>query len=170
MKFAIGFIWLTITVAMTGCDFHLRGAGAEGLPPMYIDGDNHGVGVRSELVRVLRSSGGKVVAARDQAQVVLQLTYEDYQRWPLSISRQLLVQEYELIYVVGFQLTDPTGTPLAPPQSLNFTRDYSFADTTQILGKGNEESLLRQEMVYDASRQILAQVVTILDRKGLLSH
>jgi len=170
MRCRAGFIWLIIALVMTSCGFHLRGVGPEGLPPMYIDGGNSHTGIRPEVEHILRGSGERLVAARDQAQVVLRLTQEDYQRWPLSISRRLSVQEYELIYTVGFQITDPTGKALSSPQSLSFTRDYSFADTTQVLGKSNEEVLLRQEMIYDASRQILAQVLTIMEHQGVSSH
>ncbi|CAK0772737.1 LPS-assembly lipoprotein [Gammaproteobacteria bacterium] len=165
MRYRVGFTWLLIAVMMASCGFHLRGIGPEGLPPIYIDGGNSRTGIRLELEHILRGSGGQLVAVRDQARVILRLTQEDYQRWPLSISRQLSVQEYELIYTVAFQITDIAGKALSSLQTLSFTRDYSFSDTTQVLGKGNEEALLRQEMIYDASRQILAQVLTILERQ-----
>lgn len=141
-----------------GCGFHLRGAGLTHLPVMYIDGGNPNTGIRMDIERILRNSNAQIAPTRDQAEIVLQLTHENYQRRPLSISRQLLVQEYELIYTVEFQITDPTGKTYTAPQSITFTRDYSFSDTNQVLGKGNEEALLRQEMLYDASRQILAHI------------
>ncbi|CAK0740738.1 LPS-assembly lipoprotein LptE [Gammaproteobacteria bacterium] len=170
MRFIIGFIWLAIAMLMTtGCGFHLRGAGVKNLPPIYIDGGNQGEGIRMKIERILHGSRNTVTASREQSKIVLQLTREDYQRRPLSISRQLLVQEYELIYTVDFQVNDFSGKPLSSPQSLTFTRDYSFSDTGQVLGKGNEEALLRQEMLQDASRQILAQIVTILERQDFVS-
>ena len=156
--------FLSCTVWLVGCGFHLRGVSPEGLPPIYLEGGAFNAGVRFSLERILRASGGPLVQARDQAKVVVHLTGEDYQRRPLSISRQLLVQEYDLYYIVSFQVTDLIGNALAPPQSLTFTRDYTFASTAQALGKGNEEGILREEMVNEAVRQILSQILTVIER------
>lgn len=141
------------------CGFHLRGGDMERLPLIYIEGGNPQQGIHREIERMVENLGKDLAPERDQAEIILQINQEDYQRTPLSISRQLSVQEYELIYMINFQMNDVTGKIISPAQTLTFTRDYSFADTNQILGKANEENLLRQEMLYDGVSQILAQVL-----------
>ncbi len=151
---------------MVGCGFHLRGEGIQGLPPIYIDGGDPRQGIRLAVERTLRGSGEKTATTRDQAHMVLYLSQENYRKWPLSISSQLLVQEYELMYSVAFRITDPDGKVLTPPQSVEFSRDYSFSGTAQVLGKENEEELLHKEMINDAARQILAQIIAVLEHEG----
>ena len=162
MKINTWLAYFFIATVITGCGFHLRGTGLEELVPTYVDGGTPRSGIRLGIERILRGSGGQIATTREQAKIIVRLTQETYQRWPLSISRQLLVQEYVLIYTVGFQITNSAGQAVAPAQSLKFTRDYSFSDTAKILGKGNEETLLHEEMVDDAARQILAQIVVVM--------
>ena len=172
MKRSIGMgtLWLVAGLVLASCGFHFRGGGISGLPPIYVDGGNPRKGIRLAVDRTLHGSGEKIVAARDQAQVILSLAQETYRKWPLSISSQLAVQEYELIYTVSFRVTDPTGKVLIPPQSVEFTRDYSFSSTAQVLGKENEEDILHQEMIGDAARQILTQLLIFFEQRNHTSH
>ncbi len=163
-KVGIGITWLIASLAITACGFHFRGGDVAGLPPIYIEGGTPTKGIRLALERSLRSSGAGATTTREQAKLILVLTQETYRKWPLSISTQLSVQEYELIYTVTFRITDPTGKILTPAQSIEFTRDFSFSSTTQVLGKTNEEDLLRQEMTGDAARQILTQTLILVER------
>lgn len=154
--------WIIIISTLTSCGFYLRGANIEDIPQLYIDSSDADLGITRELERFLRASTSSVVTNRDQAKLILQIHHEDYQRLPLSISRQLLVQEYELIYTVTFQINDAKGQALTTMQSLKFSRDYSFSDTNQVLGKGNEEHLLRQEILQAAARQILTHLLNVV--------
>jgi len=161
MKFIIKLFNLIFILTISGCGFHLRGSGIEGIPPIYID-NNAVFEINREIERLLRLSNSPPIKNREHAKLILEITNEEYQRLPLSISRFLLVQEYELIYTVNFQINDINGQALTSPQSLSLRRDYSFADTNQILGKNNEEMLLRQELLKDAARQILNQIINLI--------
>jgi len=160
MKLIIKLLGILLSGLIISCGFHLRGGDTGRLPSIYIEGGNPQLGIRQEIEHMLRNLGKSPAPTRDQAEIILQINQEAYQRPPLSISRQLLVQEYELIYTINFQVSDTSGKIISQPQSLTFTRDYSFADTNQILGKTNEENLLRQEMLVDGARQILAQLLS----------
>lgn len=151
---------MALAMALTGCGFQLRGGNLHELPPLRIVGGQTGGGIRLELDHLM--VGVRDAPDQRPAQAVLRILQEKFERRPLSISTALTVQEYQLFYSVGFQLTDPAGQPLAPSQLLRATRDYSFANTGQVLGKGNEEELLRQDMVQDLARQLLAQVLVLL--------
>ena len=154
----------SLLVTLVGCGFQLRGGNISELPPLRILGGQSGNGIRLELDQLMPTEA-KDGSDKRPTQGVLRILQEKYDRRPLSISTLLTVQEYQLLYSVSFQLTDPNGQPLAPPQTLNFSRDYSFGSAVQVLGKSNEEELLRREMMQDAARQLLAQILVLLRPK-----
>ncbi len=64
--------------------------------------------------------------------------------------------EYEVYYTVVYSLA--TGSEvLIDNRELTLTRDYSY-DSTQVLGKAEEEELLRNAIVADLVQLVLRQI------------
>ena len=145
--------WLALLAlamaGVSGCGFKLRGA--EELPPAmaftFIQGKQN-----SELVRELRhgleTAGARVTEQRAEASAVLRVIKEQFDRRVLSVGGNAKVAEYELNYQVRFDLQDPQGKVLMKEQTVNLVRDY-FNDETQVIGKADEEALIREEMRRD---------------------
>ena len=74
----------------------------------------------------------------------------------ISLSNTGRANEYELYYELDFILLDVEGNKLSEIQPVEITRDY-FNDQEDILGKNNEEQIIRDEMYRQA-------VQTIIDR------
>ena len=74
----------------------------------------------------------------------------------LSVGSGGGVTEYEVYYAVSFQLAYPGADPL-PAQTLRLTRDYVF-DSEGVLGSGEEEQTLRDEMRRDLVRLIMQRL------------
>ena len=52
------------------------------------------------------------------------------------------------------------GGDLLPAQSISVTRDYTY-DRTIVLGKRQEEEILREELVRDLVRRVLRSLNSI---------
>lgn len=150
-------VWITVLAAvllLQGCGFHLRGTleGSADMPLTYVQGSAAPGGIRTALSRA-----DKITGNIDQAEAVLNVVSEKFDRRVLSVDSNGRVSEYEIFYAVDFTVQDKTGKQLIGPQTVSLVRDYRF-DETQVLGKDTEEAGLRQDMVRDAAQQILRRL------------
>ena len=77
----------------------------------------------------------------------------------LSVSARNVPTEYEVYYSVQYSV-DSGEKNLLSRQFLNLTRVYTY-DETLVLGKANEEALLRTAIVNDLVRIVLKQLGTL---------
>jgi LPS-assembly lipoprotein len=140
-----------------GCGFHMRSqyAVSEGVGVTYVDGNP-----RSQIViglkRSLRSSETRIVTQKDEATAIVRVFDEGTGRRVLSVGSGGDVTEYEVYYTVSFQLVYPGEDP-PPAQTLRLTRGYVF-DSEGVLGSGEEEQTLRDEMRRDLVRLIMQRL------------
>jgi LPS-assembly lipoprotein len=76
------------------------------------------------------------------------------QRDALCLSVIRRANEYELSYSLGFLFLDSQGNVLSKTQPVEITRDY-FNDQEELLGKDNEEQVIRKEMYRQAITAML---------------
>jgi LPS-assembly lipoprotein len=62
--------------------------------------------------------------------------------------------EYELSYSLGYLFLDSQGNVLSKTQPVEIRRDY-FNDQEELLGKDNEEQVIRKEMYRQAITAML---------------
>jgi LPS-assembly lipoprotein len=142
-----------------GCGFHMRSQYAlpQALAVTYVDGNP-----RSQIViglkRSLRSSETRIVTQKDEATAIVRVFDEGTGRRVLSVGSGGDVTEYEVYYTVSFQLVYPGEDP-PPAQTLRLTRGYVF-DSEGVLGSGEEEQTLRDEMRRDLVRLIMQRLQT----------
>jgi LPS-assembly lipoprotein len=153
------FIVLSLMFVVTGCGFHLRGAGFADLdmPVTTIQNLDASNQFAAELRRALRSSGTEIVDDSAAAQVILTLSNEQHSRRVLSVGATGKVQEYELFYSITFTAGDRDGNVLLPAQVIKRVRSYAF-DETDVLAKQSEENLLYRDMRRDAIVEILRRL------------
>ena len=154
--------WLLLAVlAISACGFKLRDAYdiPSAMRQTYVEGSE-----RSEvyigLQRALRSSGVTVTQRREEAAAVLRLSAEKTGRRVLSVGRDARVSEYEVYYSITFDVRrqgEDDKSYIIEPQDLRLTREYVY-DETGVLGKSDEEALLRQEMQRDLVRLIMYRI------------
>ena len=77
----------------------------------------------------------------------------------LSVSARNVPTEFEVFYTVGYSLLAGQQR-LLTPQDLTFTRDYTW-DETLVLGKQQEEDLMREAIVKDLVRTVLKQISSL---------
>ena len=156
---------LILVAALTGCGFHLRGAGGNTLPyktmaialPETAD-------VRIWLERHIRGSGGtEIVADPKVADAVFQQLEDNRQKTILSVNAQGRVREYRLQMTYRFRLVNGKGEEIVAPNEIGITRDFNF-DDSQVLAKDIEERLLWRDMSSDLVNQVMRRLSIVKPR------
>jgi LPS-assembly lipoprotein len=149
---------LYLVLAATACGFHLQGAGS--LPPAlartYLASTAPHSDFLLSLTESLRLRGSDVVAAREEAESVLNIVSDQTGQRVLSVSARNIPREYEVYYAVTFSL-QVGEQKLIENESLVVTRSYTF-DETQVLAKAAEEEVLRRALAEDLARRVVRRI------------
>ena len=146
---------------LAGCGFQLQSdpqMPAE-MERTYIDAIERNTQFHRELRRQLLAADVTIVDSPDQATAILTISADETGQRVLSVSARNVPTEYEVFYTVGYSLLAGQQRLLSP-QDLTFTRDYTW-DETLVLGKQQEEELMREAIVNDLVRTVLKQISTL---------
>lgn len=145
-------------LALAGCGFHLRGAvpGVEGLR-VFVDSKTPYGEFEQVLADSVRQADMTLSDSADNAAMLVQLRGERLTRRVQTVNTVGRAAEYELILTVEYALAAPTAIGDQLTRKLDSRREYNF-DTTELLGKAEEEALLVQEMRRDIAARLLRQV------------
>ncbi|MCK5663690.1 MAG: hypothetical protein KAI17_09395 [Thiotrichaceae bacterium] len=157
----IGLFFL-ITLLISSCGFHLRGDIV--LPPLYervyiVDKGESGIG--RSLSLALKRVGSEIVSDTKSATAVVTVLSDGTQRRALNVGGNQ-IREYELQLDILFVVQDQTGQQLAEPEKVTILRNFQN-DPNNVLGKDNEEDIIRQEMIQPAIIQVLRRMKAIAD-------
>jgi len=147
---------VALALALAGCGFRLRGSAELPFETLYIPQSTSGIGL--DLKRNIEAgTSAKVVADPRKAQAILQVDQEGRGKQILSLTGAGRVREFQLTYTVAFRVHDGKGGEYVPSNTIQLTREITFADT-QILAKEYEEQLLFRDMQVEAVQQILRRL------------
>ncbi len=150
---------LSLLGLLTACGFHLRGSVTlpEVMARTHIAGvDRYGALAR-EVEASLTAGGAQRVETAAEATARLVISREGAERRVLSVDASGKVSEYELYYQLVFSLYSAEGKTLLVDESVSLSRDFAF-DADNVLGKGEEEELLRGELMRGAVRQMFQRL------------
>jgi LPS-assembly lipoprotein len=144
---------------LAGCGFRLRGEVALPFDALYISVAGESP-FAAELSRQIQGgSRVKVVNRPEDAQAVLHIVSVSQEKQILTLTRAGTVAEFLLRLRVNFRLQDRGQRELIPLSEIVVVRDYSF-NSSQVLAKDKEESLLYRDMQTDAVQQLLRRLQT----------
>lgn len=146
---------------IAGCGFHLQGAlnfPAE-MQRTYLDPVDRYSLFHRELRRQLAEAGVELVDEPQDATAILSIVTDETDQRVLSVSARNVPTEYEVFYTVEYSIASGEKVLLSP-QDVTLTRDYTY-DTSLVLGKAHEESVLREAIVTDLVRIVLKQISSI---------
>jgi LPS-assembly lipoprotein len=149
---------LLLTLTLAACGFQLRGMTELPFKTLNIQGSK--LSLSRDLQQWLKTNGVQVVENAENAEALLELLGEHYEKRIRSLSGQGLVREYELNYRVTFRTRDASSALWGPEQTVQSRRDFSYNDTA-LLGKLEEEERLQADMRKDAVREILRRLTAI---------
>lgn len=143
-------------VLLSGCGFHLRGTVdvPESLRHVYVTGDNPRSPIVQSLQRSMRASGVELSSSAASAPYTVYISNEQEDKRSISVDEQAAAAEFQLRHYVSFELRDPKGSPLVGPDQLISERVF-VNDITNVVGKRDEERLIREEMRRQLAGQIM---------------
>jgi LPS-assembly lipoprotein len=158
------FFLIALILLTSACGYHLRGniEVREGLNSIYLQGAS--APLRKTMRKTLRSSGGQLTENIEQAGLVIQVIKEKMDRRVLSLSSTGRASEYEIIYQLEFNLLDAERKALSKAQRIEITKDY-FNNQEEVLGKDNEERVIRDEMYRRAVQSIVNRSRVVLENQ-----
>ncbi len=158
---------LGMSLTVAGCGFQLEGSGAlpSAMEQTYVDAVRPSSEFLGSLREVLRRRGLEVVSDAGQAGATLVITEDSTGQRVLSVSARNIPREYEIYYAVTFSLR-VGSEPLVESESLVLTRGYTY-DETQVLGKSQEEEVLRAALAEDLALQVVRRIEAIGARASL---
>lgn len=109
-----------------------------------------------ELRRQLEANGVEVVSSSVDASATLSIHLDDTGQRVLSVSARNVPTEYEVFYSVEYSVASGEAA-LQPRQFISLTKDYTY-DETLVLGKAQEEQVLREAIAADLARTVLRQL------------
>lgn len=127
-----------------------------GMESTYISTDDEYSVFFRELRRQLEQNGIEVVDLPTESAATLSIHLDDTDQRVLSVSARNIPTEFEVYYSIEYSVTSGE-TVLQPRQLISLTRDYTY-DETLVLGKANEEQLLREAIADDLVRIVLKQL------------
>ncbi|MEX2481098.1 MAG: LPS assembly lipoprotein LptE [Gammaproteobacteria bacterium] len=145
---------------LTACGgWHLRGTSVDGglTHRVYIrDANSNYVGdaVRREIV----NRGGQVTRSRAQAEIVVDIEGERYERRILSVDQDTgKVREIELGLGAVFAVRTVDGRLLVPREEITWELDYVF-DEGSVLGSNEQDNIIRRDLAEVAATAIVLRL------------
>lgn len=165
-------LFFLLTACLTACGFHLRGM--MDMPRWLthvaiINSQPSGSVLAPSLVQTLESYRLIVDDDPATAQYWIVIDQEHFQEHITSVSSSTTPRQYELNYTVSFKLTTAKGKALLDSTPVSVTRQATI-NSDRILGSTQEEELLKQEMIREATVQIINRISRESSRLNINPH
>ena len=148
---------------LTACGYHLRGAIdlPSEMKTVYLEGAS--APLVEQFKKALGSSTVQLVNSRAAAGTIILVSNEDTLKNASSLGASGRANQYNLVYRLNYEITDANNAQIVKSQPIEIRREY-FNDQQLILGKDNEEIVIRNEMYQQAVRTMINQVRTDLKK------
>lgn len=155
----IGLLLLMTLFMLQGCGFQLRGSAQlpATIAPVHIQGLDARNPLYQELAQQLEFSDIAVTDQAAGASSLLKISDYSSDRRVLSVDGNGNVAEYELHEGARFELRSGSGDSLVASQQVNTLLTYLNSET-EVLGKSQEEGLLREDMRRELASQIMRRL------------
>lgn len=151
---------LLLTLALSGCGFHLRNALVlpPDLGPIRVESRDPYSPLALELSQALARVGATLAVEGVVDDVAtLDLVSEQWGNMPLSIDERGRAQEFTLRYAVVFELRGADDQVLVPRQVIELARDY-ISVPTRAIGDDSERDILTRELQREMSASVLRRI------------
>lgn len=125
----------------------------------YVQAGDHFSLFYRHLRRALNDAGITLTNDPSQATATLVISKDDTGQRLVTISAQNQPLEFEVFYEVSYRVRSK-DRELLPLQAISAMRDYTY-DQTIVLGKRQEEEVLREALARDLVRRVLRSLNSI---------
>ncbi len=157
-KPAIRIVGLLLLLPLAACGFHLRGDIdlPEAWTALYLSSTSPNSELSSSLQSSFAANGIQWRDASD-ANFLLYLGNERFERRNLTIGSNARAAEFELIMSTSLRITDKAGKELMPETDVVVHKVMAH-DPENVTGKVEESRLLQREMRQDLVQQLMRRV------------
>ena len=159
---------LMVVITISACGFGLRGiggpSGSELVGRLYVEGE---ASLITPLRNALTAQQVQFAAFRREADTLVIIDNEIRNRREASVDASGRVSEYELLHSIDLLTVRAADGVKAGeleenayeqrPQTVSVIRDYTY-DETLVLGKDDEERILRAEMSDELVRHLVLRI------------
>lgn len=152
---------IALAATLSGCGWHLRGA-PNNFPPgsqLYISAEDPRTDIAGELTRLLQNAGLPMAESPLEADYALTIHKEVERKRTVSVDAKGRASEYELITSAIYSVRDGNGRTLLNNAEADVYRTLEWNDS-EVVSKGEEERLLREEM----RRELIGRIIDRLRR------
>ena len=156
------FFWLAL-IFITSCGFRLHGTNRQVdddtlWETTYIT-DNNAARLKNKLISLLPK---KSAEAKEDAKYILSLSSEELKKTSLSVNpRTGKTEEYQITFNVSFSVEDSKGEPIRSETNIQTNETFYFNEA-QALGEFNEEVRIHENLIQEATRQIIQIMQTVI--------
>lgn len=152
-------IALALTLLISGCGFQLRGKVdlPSNIDSVHVSGTKSDSDLAQKLRALLRGNDIPVVSSPTPSSLSIVLLDAEAERRTLSLDSRARAAEYLLSERVRFEIRGTGGKVLLEAQDLEERRVMSN-DPDNVVGKNEEEQLLRENMQESLAAQIARQL------------
>lgn len=170
MRRSVNAVVLMLLVATftSACGFAMRGtgrpSGSQLVGQLFVEGQ---ASVLRPLRNALTAQQVQFAAFRKDADTLVVISNEVLDRREASVNASGRVSEYELLHAIDLLTLRPANGVKAgllepenynkQPQTVSVIRDYTY-DETNVLGKDDEERILRAEMSDELVRHLVLRI------------
>lgn len=153
---------LFLTVCISACGFHLRGAFQvpDELKRVHLSSENPAGAMLNNVRRTMLASGVELKKFSNEAPFTLHLSKERVEKRSISVDSLAAAAEFQLRQFVSYEIRGVNGTLLLGPYELISERNFQN-DINNVVGKRDEERLIREEMQVQLAAQIMRRYQSI---------
>ena len=150
---------LAVALLISACGFQLRGSVnlPAGVEPIFIGGEHANSQLGIEVRNLLNGNDIELADTQDSANYRLIITERNSQIRTLSLGGGTTAAEYQLTETATFELLNKQAELVLGPRTIT-QRSILRNDPNQVLSSGQEEQLLRREMLANLASQIARQL------------
>ncbi len=163
MTFRLAVFFLLIC-GLGACGFQLRGSNLQALQHSQVYVQSNGANVLAKEVKIqLQNADVIPVKSVTDAKYIINLSNESFDRRVLSVSPKTgKVEEYEITYRASLSITGSDGDTILKSEPVTAVTDYTF-DEDAVLGKFEEERVLRDDIVRHAASNVLRRLQSVTE-------
>lgn len=146
---------------LAACGWRLQGATRlpESAATVYVDAMDQYSDFSRALKRALQQAGARVMEHRADAAAVIKVRQDNTSQAVQSVSAKNIPQEYAVFYQIEYAV-ELNGKEAIDPQTISLSRTYSY-DESAMLGKMEEENVLRAALARDLADQVLRRMAAL---------
>lgn len=150
---------LALALLISACGFHLRGSVnlPAGVEPIFIGGEHANSQLGIEVRNLLNGNDIKLAPTAESANYRLIILEQGRDTRTLSLGGGTTAAEYQLTESAKFELQNAEGETVLGPRELT-QRSIMRNDPNRVLSSGEEENILRREMLTNLAAQIARQL------------